>query len=1380
MDQKQLINQLNQYRREHNVFQRSIDQKSDKFETITYDGPPFASGTPHFGHGLVSAMKDTIGRYKAMKGYKLIRDWGWDCHGLPVEKAVEKKLGIDGKKDIEEKVWIQKFTEECRNYVSNVSDEWTNFVDSIGRWADMDNAYRTMDLDFMESVINVFSRLYDDNMVYKGFKVQRYCPSCATALANNEVNEWYEDRQDAAITVKFELTGFNSQSPVDLDTFEHKDWIVESSIGIIKNSEGKVYMMYRKGQERYKFPWGKVDKGETYEQALEREIKEEIGKNIINKKYLWSCKIVEIGMGYLAHCYEIEIDGEPEIMEKDNFLHAQWVEAIEYDNKLGFAVKIDETIIDDEDDLMREFWILYPYFKKNFIPENENPKIYTLAWTTTPWTLPANAFLATGANIKYAMVFDKSSNEYYILAEWLLNKFYKNPEEYQLIRIFKGEELQGMYYKPLFNYINESSIPQEYKDKYFQIMTADFVSTEDGTGIVHIAPSFGQDDFEAVASKILPRDKSREWLFLPVGDYGEYTDLIPNRKGMSVFEANKEVIKHIKEENKLILQQSYNHSYPHCWRCHTPLISKAMDSWFIKEPSLKPHTLEQAEKIGFVPQAIKKRFIDTLDSAPDRNLSRNRYWGSPIPIWENQNNTEDRIIIESLEDLYQKTRSGSKNITKNIFIRHGRTDFNDAKKFDGLGESILTELGKQQATELPNKLTRLKSENPENLVFVISPLQRTWQTIKPTLLEHFSKEEINEVEKKYFEYYKAYQKAFTDKSLETILQGTDEENRIQLHERIFIDWRFTDHLSFADQAIVQPCDLLNWKDEDKAIGNDGESIKTMEQRIKNALKYRNTTFKTKNIVYVSHNDTIWLARKVFRGFDYSKQRKKYLTKNAEYSIHYRDNDKQAEVDLHRPYVDNYSFVINGNEYKRIPEVMDCWFESGAMPFGQVGYIKTRDGKESSKKPLIYPADFIIEGLDQTRWWFRVMHVIGNAMKKENSYNNVVINGLILAEDGKKMSKSLNNYPDPDYLFGRYGTDAYRLYVLSSPAVRAEPMKFSEKGVDQIYKDFTVSLNNAYKFFETYAKVDTFKYTEKNIYFIRHAKAESQAFDAPLVASWKEQFNDTNFIENIVRLDIDTIYTSPSTRTLQTTEELKNIIKIYGNKEVEIIEEKELRMEGDKELQAFEKIKSQDKGNILIVSHLPILQTLRSEQYGEQITTDIKNLEITKLPSSKLENNLDKRILAELNKLIEAFQTAMDNFALDSWAKTLTDFIEKLTNRYIRRSRRRFRASGMTADKQSAYNTLYEVLLTFTKITASFTPFIAEDLYLKLQDFSEKGRIAWDSVHLQHIPVKSEKYINQELLKEIEMVRKIISLGLFIRAKNNIKVKQPLQSIKIKL
>ena len=235
MNQKELIENLINYRKENNIFQKSIDQRSDKLEAITYDWPPFASGSPHFGHGLVWAMKDLVGRYKTMKWYKVIRDRWWDCHGLPVEKAVEQKLWLDGKRDIEEKLWIEKFTQECRAYVSNVSDERNRFVDHIGRRADMENAYMTMNLDFMESVINVFDNLYSKNLVYKWFKIQWYCPSCATALSNSEVNEWYEDRQDPAITIKFPLYNKNIEQ---LEKYEcTSDWAVKVVCCIIKKDD---------------------------------------------------------------------------------------------------------------------------------------------------------------------------------------------------------------------------------------------------------------------------------------------------------------------------------------------------------------------------------------------------------------------------------------------------------------------------------------------------------------------------------------------------------------------------------------------------------------------------------------------------------------------------------------------------------------------------------------------------------------------------------------------------------------------------------------------------------------------------------------------------------------------------------------------------------------------------------------------------------------------------------------------------------------------------------------------------------------------------------------------------------------------------------------
>ena len=308
-----------------------------------------------------------------------------------------------------------------------------------------------------------------------------------------------------------------------------------------------------------------------------------------------------------------------------------------------------------------------------------------------------------------------------------------------------------------------------------------------------------------------------------------------------------------------------------------------------------------------------------------------------MPIWENVVDPEDRMSIANLDELFHLTKTGSKNLTKNIFIRHGRTNFNDEKKVDALGDSVLTDLGQEQSQNLVAKLEHLKAEKSE-LIFVLSPLQRTRQTIKPTLLSRFSESEVTAREKQYYAISEQYRAAFADRSLQERLQGVDDKVVFQLGEQIFVDWRLTDHLSFADQATVRPCDLLNRKDPSKPIGVDGETITQNSSRVKNALKYWNNKAKSQTLIFVSHADTIGLARQAFRNFDYAKQRKIFLPKNAEIKVHYWDNDRNAEVDLHKPYVDNYRGIQNGKTYKRTSEVLDCWFESGSMPFGQDHYL----------------------------------------------------------------------------------------------------------------------------------------------------------------------------------------------------------------------------------------------------------------------------------------------------------------------------------------------------------------------------------------------------------------------------------------------------------
>ena len=311
-------------------------------------------------------------------------------------------------------------------------------------------------------------------------------------------------------------------------------------------------------------------------------------------------------------------------MEPEKLPQMIRAEIIPSDNKLGFAINIENTIVDDDTEIMNQFYDLYLYHNKIFEKTDPKAQFSVLAWTTTPWTLPSNMFLAIGNHIHYTTVYDPDAKEYFVIAENLLKQYYKKPEDYIVINTIQGEAMIGLKYQPLFPHIENSKIDQKYKDKFFKIIPGEFVSTEDGTGIVHIAPAFGMDDFNAVA-QFLPRDDSKNRLFLPVNDYGEFTDEVPEWKGIRVYDANKDVIQRLKEEGKLIGQKSYEHSYPHCWRCDTPLISKALTSRFIKEPSLTPLTIPNAEKIGFVPEGVKKRFIDVIKTAPDRNLARNRY-----------------------------------------------------------------------------------------------------------------------------------------------------------------------------------------------------------------------------------------------------------------------------------------------------------------------------------------------------------------------------------------------------------------------------------------------------------------------------------------------------------------------------------------------------------------------------------------------------------------------------------------------------------------------------------------------------------------------------------------------------------------------------------
>jgi isoleucyl-tRNA synthetase len=807
---------------ENKIFQKSLDLRKNCKSYSFYDGPPFATGLPHYGHIIASTQKDIIPRYQTMKGFYVERRFGWDCHGLPVEMEMEKTLNLSSKKEIAEKIGISKFNESCRSIVLRYTKEWQKTITRLGRWVDFDNDYKTMDKNFMESVWWVFKQLWNKGLVYEGKKVLPYSYRLGTPLSNFEASLNYKIVQDPSIYVKFKLKG--------------------------KDSE------------------------------------------------------------------------------------------------------------------------------------------YILAWTTTPWTLPSNMALAVNPEIEYVKVKHLDESTYY-LAKELLNFVFKSSDEYEILETLKGKQMENLEYIPLFNYFEDKR-----KEGAFKVVLADYVSVEDGTGVVHIAPAFGEDDNLVAKKYNIP-------LVDPVDDNAEFDSQVPNLKGIFIKDADKLIIKELKNKNLLFKHSTVEHSYPYCWRSDTPLIYKAISTWFVKVEDLKEKMIKNNEKIHWVPSHIKHgRFGKWIENARDWAISRNRYWGTPIPIWKTESG--DTFCIGSVEEL--EKLSGA--------------------KVDDL------------------------------------------------------------------------------------------------------------HMHFIDD-----------------------------------LKVR--------------------------------------------------NPKTGEI------------------AKRVPEVFDCWFESGSMPYAQNHY-PFENAKYFEEN---FPSDYIAEGIDQTRGWFYTLLVLSTALFDKPASKNIVVNGLVLAEDGAKMSKSKKNYPDPEYIFNEYGADSVRLYMINSPLVKADDLKFSESGVREVLKSLLIPLWNSYSFLVTYANAD----------------------------KWKPN----------------------------------------------------------------------------------------------------KNKEIS------LNDNLDKWIFSCLQALIKDTQEAMDVYDLNMAVRPFVNFIEQLTNWYIRRSRRRFWKSENDSNKEEAYYTLYNVLIEFSKIIAPFLPFISEAIYQNLKDDNMP-----ESIHLCDYPKYLENLRDYDLENKMSIVQNTVSMGRALRSKHKLKIRQPLKAI----
>jgi len=674
--------------REIDAFQTQLRLSKGNKPYTFYDGPPFATGLPHYGHLLASTIKDIIPRYWSMKGHYVERRFGWDTHGLPIEYEIDKKFSISGPQAVKE-MGIEKYNAECRAIVMRFAGEWRETIDRLGRWIDFDNDYKTMDPRFMESVWWVFKQLWDKGAVYRSYSVMPFSTALSTPLSQHEAQQNYKDVQDPAVVVSFPL-------------------------------------------------------------------------------------------------------------------------------------------VDD-------------------------PSVSLLAWTTTPWTLPSNIALAVHPDFDYIKFTDKESGNTYIMLEELLRILYKDPKKakFTILSKMKGSTLKDMKYKPIFDYFYE-----DFKDTGFRVLNATYVTKDDGTGIVHQAPAFGEEDYRvAMANGVITYDRLPP---NPVDEVGRFTKEVSDFEGQHVKEADRHIIKHLKANGRMVRDSQITHSYPFCWRSDTPLIYRAISSWFVningsnKGESIIPDMLDGIAKSHWVPTFVKeKRFGEWIKNARDWNISRNRYWGTPIPLWANEDYSEV-IAIGSIEEL---------------------------KKLSGYAG------------------------------------------------------EIN--------------------------------------------------------------------------------------------------------------------------------------------------------DLHKDKVDDITIPSQkGNGVlRRIPEVFDCWFESGSMPYASSHYpFENKDYFEQT-----FPGDFIAEGLDQTRGWFYTLVVLGIHLKKMLPFKNCVVNGIVLAEDGKKMSKRLKNYPDPMTVIEKYGADALRLYMINSPVVRAEPLRFKESGVKEIVQKVLLPLWNSYKFFD--GQVELLKKVEA-LDYVFDPKAES--------------------------------------------------------------------------------------------------------------------------------------------------------------------------------------------------------------------------------------------------------------------------------------------------
>jgi isoleucyl-tRNA synthetase len=853
---------------ERDIFNKSVEKESPNGDFVFYDGPPFATGTPHYGHILAGTLKDAIPRFWTMNGYRVERKWGWDCHGLPLENIIEKRLGLSTKRDIEE-MGVKQFNEAAREAVLEYADDWRRIVPRMGRFVDMADDYRTMDASYTESVWWVFSELNKKGLVYEGFKSMHLCPRCGTTLSNFEVNQGYKDIKDIAVTVK--------------------------------------------------------------------------------------------------------------------------------------------------------------------LPFVDEPDTALLVWTTTPWTLPGNMAAAVHNDIEYVKVrctLDERP-EIVILAKERLAQL--GTESYEILETLRGSDLVGRSYQPPFDTFKDRTIAN--KENAWKIYHADYVELgEEGTGAVHIAPAYGEEDMELAKKHSVP-------IVHHVDADGRFMDFVMNFAGQLVkpkddeksevshLDSDIEVVKRLKDAGLLFRKENVTHTYPHCWRCDTPLLNYATTSWFVRVTDIKDELVAANNAVSWVPDHVgSARFGNWLEGARDWAVSRQRYWGAPIPVWRKEG-TQEYKVLGSLEELKRYVpRSGNTYLV----LRHGEAESNldFSINADPSRKNPLTEKGREQAALAAQEL---KGRGIDLIIH--SEFERAHDTariVAETL--GLSADVLRE-----------------DKRLNELNTGASLEGKTWMdYEALYAnnEDRWFKHIDGAE----------NRREHNKRVGG---LLYDIERE-----------YAGKTILFVGHVSSLNALRYVaqgvdFRGAETIRKTAKKLENGTwdELSFTPLPHNEWYELDFHRPYIDEIELTdTDGAKLVRVPDVFDCWFESGSMPYAQHHYPFKNQDTFLTKR---FPAQFIAEGIDQTRGWFYSLIVLGTALFGKSPYQHVVVNGLVLAEDGRKMSKSLQNYPDPMDVADRVGVDAMRFYLLSSPVVRGEDLSFSEKEALELQRKNIGRLHNVLAMYEMY-------------------------------------------------------------------------------------------------------------------------------------------------------------------------------------------------------------------------------------------------------------------------------------------------------------------------